>query len=201
MPFTKNAVEMFISERITQVTACNAADLYLDFPDAKNWLSKFGLSVVFNNQPPEHIRPFALHFVRRIDMAIAEYALAREALQNLVSGSRGRWSPYFHALNHFETALAQIYQALDSLAELRKKDLGLAKKDLFKSNDGSVEDRLNKIYNTSKHELTQDEQLVWITNAGIETAAEIISFQEIEELLRTFAKVATKLSSPTSTTD
>jgi len=193
MPFTKHAVDTFISDKITKVTACNAADLYLEFPDAKNWLSGFGLMVIFNDQPPENRRHFAWQFLRRAEMALAEYSLAREALQNLLSGNRGRWSPYFHALTHFETALAQLYQALDSYRKLSKRNL-------FESNDDSVEDRLNKIYNISKHQLTTGDQLVWISDSGVETAVAAISYVEIEELLRSLARVATKLSSSTSPT-
>ena len=41
MPFTKYAVDTFISDKVTGVTECMLADLYAEFPDAK----KLGLGI------------------------------------------------------------------------------------------------------------------------------------------------------------
>ena len=188
MPFTKHAVEMFISDKITKVTECNVSDLYAEFPSAKDWISGFGLMVIFVNQPQAEMRPLALQFLRRVEMGLAEYSLAREELQDLVFGSRGRWSPYFRALYHFEAAISQIYQAYD----YSRKALNTR---YFDSNDGSPLDRLNKIYNISKHGLAAQDQPVWISNRGIETAKAQITFSEIEKLLRSFGRIAMKLTS------
>ena len=49
MPFTNYAIETFISARITKVTECRLADLPAEFPDAKTWVSGFGLMVIFTN--------------------------------------------------------------------------------------------------------------------------------------------------------
>lgn len=191
MPFTKHAVETFISDKITKVTECNVKDLYAEFPSAKDWVSGFGLMVIFVNQPPEDRRPFALQIVRRTEMAFAEYSRARTELQELISGCRGRWSPYFRALYHFEAAIGQLYQAYD----YSRKSLA---NDQFKKGDGSPLDRLSMIYNTSKHQRATDEQPVWISNEGIETPKVVITFPEIEELLCTFGRVAMKLTSNSS---
>lgn len=188
MPFTKHAVDTFISDKIGKVTECRVGDLYAEFPSAKDWVSGFGLMVIFVDQPREEIRPFAIQFVRRIEMAIAEYSRAREALQDLISGSRGRWSPYFRALYHFEAAIAQLYQAYDC----SRKALKTA---LFVSKDGSPLDRLNNIYNTDKHKLAVQDQPVWLTNDGIETADAKLSFSELEELMRSCGRIAVKLTS------
>ncbi|MGZ8224079.1 MAG: hypothetical protein ACXW0H_03235 [Methylobacter sp.] len=187
MPFTKYAVETFISKKITEVTECNVADLYTEFPSAKKWLSSFGLMVIFVNQPREEMRPFALQFLRRVEAAFSEYALAREDLQGLVAGSRGKWSPYYGALYHFESALGQLYQVYDNSRKMLDSKL-------FESNDGSPLDRLNKIYNTSKHQVAVEEQPIWITNEGIETNNIKITFGEIEELLRACGRIAMTLS-------
>jgi len=188
MPFTKHAVEIFISDKITKVTECNVSNLYAEFPSAKDWISGFGLMVIFVNQPQAEMRPLALQFLRRVEMGLAEYSRAREELQDLVFGSRGRWSPYFRALYHFEAAISQIYQAYD----YSRKALNTR---YFDSNDGSPLDRLNRIYNISKHELAAQDQPVWISNRGIETAKVQITFSEIETLLRSFGRIAMKLTS------
>ena len=142
---------------------------------------------MFVDQPKE-MRPFGMQFVRRTEMALGEYALARAELQGFVSDSRGHWSPYFRALYHFEAAIAQLYQAHDYSRKLLNTKL-------FASGDNSPLDRLNKIYDASKHQLAVLDQPVWLTNEGIETAHAKISFFELEELMRSCARIATKLTS------
>lgn len=209
MPISKYAIETFISKKITEVNECNVADLYAEFPSAKKWLSGFGLMVIFTNQPPYENRPFALQFLRRVEAAFSEYALAREELQRLISEGNGGWSPYYRALYHFEAALGQLYQAYD----YSRKKLGLEE---FKSGDGSPLDRLNKIHDTSKHQLANEDQPVWITNNGIETDVAIkskkdtktnkkeitfreikITFKEVEALMRKYGEIAMALSDST----
>ena len=187
MPFTKHAVFTFISDKITKVTDCNVADLQAEFPTARDWVSGFALMVMFVDQPKEEMRPFGMQFVRRVEMALAKYSLARADLLGLVSGNRGRWSPYFRALYHFEAAIAQLYQAHDYSRKLLNTKL-------FASGDNSPLDRLNKIYGATKHQLAILDQPVWLTNEGIETAEAKISFFELEELMRSCARIATKLT-------
>lgn len=186
MPFTSYAIDTFISARITKVTECRLADLSAEFPNAKTWVSGFGLMVMFTNQPREEIRPFALQFVRRVEMVLSEYSRAREQLQDLISGNR-RWSPYYRALHHIEIAVALLYQAYDfSHKALNER--------LFEPADGSPLQRLNLIYGASKHELAAAEDPVWLSNDGIETAQARLAFAEFEDLARTCARVAERLT-------
>jgi hypothetical protein len=188
VPFTKEAVETFVSDRVTKVTECNVADLRAELPSAQDWVSGFGLMVKFVNQPAPEWRPFALQFVRRSEMAVSEYCLARDALLDLLSGSRGRWSPYFRALYHFEAAVSQLYQAFDFSRKVLKTTL-------FAKGDGSPLARLNRINNIIKHQVAAEEQPVWISNRGIETAEVTVLFSEMEDLIRSCARIATKLTS------
>lgn len=194
MSFTHYAIETFISDKITAVTECNVSDLYAEFPAAKNWVSGFGLMVIYVDQPPIATRPFALQFVRRAEMAFAEYASARDELVGLIIGKSRQWSPYFRALNHFEATVAQLYQAFDCSRKMLDTEL-------FVKNDGSPLNRLNQIYNTSKHQVAELDQPVWITNEGIETEDSRLAFSEIEDLLRLCARIATKLTSTSSPTE
>ena len=190
MPFTADAIHQFISARVTEVTECNACDLSAEFPTAQDWVSGFGLMVIFINQPKPELRPFALQLVRRCEMALANYGHGRAALQDLVSGNRKRWSPYYRALSYFEAAVGQLYQAYIHMHKL----LGTP---LFAKNDGTPLQRLNHIYNTSKHEMPAAEDTVWITNAGMGTKEAAISFGEMEELMRVCARIAVRLTSTT----
>ena len=187
MPFTKYAVETFISSKVTGVTECRITDLSAEFPNSNNWVSGFGLMVIFVNQPPEVMRPFAIQFVRRTEMAIAEYMRMRAEVQDLISGNP-RWSPYYRALHHGETAAAMLYQAYD---HSRKK----LKTQLFESNDGSSLQRLNLLYTTSKHQTADAQDPVWLSNEGFHTANVTLLFSEFEELARSCARVAESLTS------
>ena len=143
--------------------------------------------VIFVNQPTEEMRPFALQFVRRTEMAIAEYTRMRAEVQDLISGNP-RWSPYYRALYHGEVATAMLYQAYD----LSRKKL---KTQLFESNDGSPLQRLNLIYTTSKHQTADAQDPVWLSNEGFHTAKVALLFSEFEELARSCARVAESLTS------
>ncbi len=176
MPFTKSAVEQFISVRAAAVDVCGASDMCAKVPESAHWLSNFGLAVIFNDFPPAEIRPLVINFVRRIYCAFIEYDLARQEVLKLVKDGHGRWSPYFAALNHFEVTLAQLYLALDST---RKH----ARHDFFTTGDGRFEECLNIIYNASKHQLAGPELPVWFTNDGMACCKATLTFDEIEDFM------------------
>jgi hypothetical protein len=188
VPFTPDAISEFISARAIAVTECNAQDLSEEFPTAPDWVTGFGLMVIFNDKPKLAFRPFALQLIRRCEMALANYGHARRSLQDLIAGDRRRWSPYYRALSYFEAAVAQLYQAYVHMHKL----LGTP---LFAKNDGSPLQRLNHIYNASKHETPSEADTVWITNAGLETKGVAISFAEIEELMRVCGRISNRLTS------
>ncbi len=188
MPFTKYAVDTFISDKVTGVTECTLADLYAEFPDAKNWVSSFGLMVIFNNQPPVQRRPLALQLIRRVEMIFVEHSQARHQLLDLIAKGAGRWSPYFRALHHLESTLSLSYQAYHFAGKSLDQRL-------FEKKDDSPLDRLNRIYNTSKHQLAEIEQPIWITNSGMSTVDCSLTFIEIEELVRTLARIVQRLTS------
>ena len=187
MAFTKYAIETFISSKVTALTDCRVADLAAEFPNSSEWVSGFGLMVILVDQPPEDMRPFALQFVRRIEMAIAEYARMRSEIQGLLSGNR-RWSPYYRALHHGEVAVAMLYQAYD----ISRKKL---KTPLFEPKDGSPLQRLNLIYGTSKHQAAEAQDPVWLSNEGFHTKQATLLFGEFEALARSCARVAERLTS------
>lgn len=186
MPFTRYAIETFISAKITKITECRLADLGAEFPNAKTWVSGFGLMVIFVNQPREEIRPFAFQFVRRVEMVLSEYSSAREEVQDLISG-HPRWSPYYRALHHIEAAVALLHQAYDfSHKALDQR--------LFEPNDGSPLQRLGLIYGASKHQMAKTEDPLWLSNEGIETTVARLDFSEFEDLSRTCARIAERLT-------
>ncbi|MGE3842910.1 MAG: hypothetical protein AB7I50_15150 [Vicinamibacterales bacterium] len=183
MGFTNHATDLYLSRHIAGITVVGATDVSRDFPSSTTWVSSFGLCVIFQNHPPEANRQLALQFVRRIEMAFSEYSLAVKCLEDLIGDGPGRWSPYYRTLYHFEAAIAQLYLAYDNM----RKRLG---QNGFESGDGSVLDRLNKVFNASKHEPASSEQAVWLTNEGVSANESTVAFVELEALLRKYGRLA-----------
>ena len=151
-------------------------------PESAHWLSNFGLAVIFNDFPPSELRPLVINFIRRVHAAFLEYDLARQEVLKLAQDGNGRWSPYFAALTHFEVTIAQLYLALDSIRKHTTHKF-------FDKGDGSFEECLNLIYNTSKHQLADTELPVWFTNCGIACKDAVLTFEEIEDFMSTMAEV------------
>ena len=129
MPFTNYAVETFISRRIVELTSAGISPRSPDYPYSSSWLSRLGRLAVLTNQFAPETRPFAIQFVRKVEMALAEYARAKPELEALVART-GRWSPYYRALHYVETSASLLYQAYD----LSRKTLEIQ---LFQPGDGS----------------------------------------------------------------
>jgi len=182
MPFTKAAVGQFISKRAAEVSSCGLSNMKEHIPESEHWLSNIGLSVIFHDFPPEEMRPFAINFIRRISAAFDQYDLARREVLVLVKDGHGRWSPYFKALNHLEVTIGQLYVAMDSA----RKRTG---RDFFKSGDGSVEDKLNRLYNASKHQIAANELPMWLSNLSVHSSDTLVTFEEIEDYMLKMAGI------------
>jgi len=186
MPFTKAAVELFISEKVTAITVCGAQPIAAELFNSQDWITAYGLSVIFNNHPPHLLRPFTIQFLRRVSMAIAEHEHMRVELVDLVAGNP-RWSPYYRALHHGEQCCALTYQAYDYIRKLVSTRL-------FEGGDDSTLDRLNLLYNSSKHSRAIERDPVWLTNEGLSCDRGVLAFRELEKLLRKFSAVAEHLA-------
>lgn len=91
-------------------------------------------------------------------------------------------------MSHLEVTIGQLYVALDSI---RKR----AGRDIFKSGDGSVEDKLNKLYNASKHKMAANELPMWFSNLGVHSSDTLVTFQEIEGYMLEMASIVKGLLS------
>lgn len=88
--------------------------------------------------------------------------------------------------------MSVLYQAL----KLGRKALGTK---LFEPGDGSPYERLNLIYNKSKHADPQalpSGQLhaIWIKNEGLVTDGTVLEFCELRELIRVIGRISDKLA-------
>ena len=141
---------------------------------------------------------YVYNFLRKVESSFREYANARLLLDEYIT-SEHAVSKYLAAVLHYEVCIAQAYRAY----MLARNISGLKK--LFDKGDGSALDRLNKIYNLSKHfeETIAQGQLpenniipMWITNSGLYSDVVGVNFDELVELLQDLGDLANMLSNP-----
>jgi hypothetical protein len=143
---------------------------------------------------------YAYNFLRRAQFAFSEHRMAREStFAFLAHGGR---SPirYADALFHWECFLAQAWHGFALLIAAWD---GKA----FDKDDGSVEQRLNALYNQMKHVESRIENgqmipgatvPVWLDNDGLRSVDAQLSYAETAEVLKQLAKYADVLMNPQS---
>ncbi len=191
MPLSMYALDNFVAQDLSQLTECRAALVAQEFPDCSSWLSSFVLNWILRIPLTKEKAALAFALIRRAEGAVADYEEAREHLAKLVAGKRDI-SLYFSCLRRFESTVGMLYQSLDFV----RKALGIQ---LFTQGDGSPYERLNSIYNKSRHsnpETLPAGQLhsVWIKNDGLYTDGANLTFDELRDLIRDIGRIADKLA-------
>jgi hypothetical protein len=188
MPLSIYALDNFVSPRLSELTSCGAKPL----PEPCNFLNGFILGSIFHVRYPNDTRSILLNFIRRVEQAFYEYEQGRTNLRAYIEEPRSdHIAIYFRALAHFEQCVAVIHQAAmfwkQTTPDKKMSDPG----------DGSVLDRVRRLYNVSHH---MDERIakgkvlaadatthVWLSNAAItcneKTATVTITFTELRQAL------------------
>lgn len=140
------------------------------------------------------------NLLRRAEAAFREYSSARQmTMAYLANPNPDSVSEYIIAIGHWEALLAQTYQAWCLLARRQKI--------LFTPEDGSTMQRLNLLYNRTKHaeiaiaaeQLPPDGTLpVWLKNDGLHSVESSLTFEEITEMLEELAVWADAAQDPTT---
>jgi hypothetical protein len=183
-----------MAQELSQLCRCDAPDIADEFGEAAGWLNAFILNSIFKSAYKNELRPIAFGFLRRSQMSIVEYGHGREALLDYLAGDKNRLSVYFRALHHFESMLAQLWQAHEYILKLQGAKL-------FESGDGSDFQRLHRLHCSSKHleiESLAEGHLhpVWITNDGLSCSDASLSWHEIVDLIRGLATTCKAIALP-----
>jgi ATP-dependent exoDNAse (exonuclease V) beta subunit len=191
VPLSNYALDKFVSQQLSELGTCTLADLDSEFPDHANWIDTFVKQKAFTNHIPDEHIPLAFAQIRRADAALDSWAAARASLA--APAIKKVPSQYFYALRHLETVIACVEQAYN----FGRKSLGDVK--MFTNKDGSAYERLNSIYNLSRHaplgKLPPGHlHPVWVVTNGIRTAESMLSYEELQEQVREVARVARALS-------
>lgn len=198
---TNHTLDRFVAPHLSQLTQCNAPDISQIVEESELWLVHFIMNSSLRFKIEDPSRQLIFGFLRRAQAAVDEYRLGRNHLLGWVTASReGRKiSDALAALRHMEACLGLLYQALLLAKELVKAEA------LYRKNDGSPVERLNRLYNASHHSESRfaagqvpesATSPLWITDAGIASLEGDLTFNELEELFREVAQTATFLSNP-----
>lgn len=163
-----------------------------------SFLCNYCLNQIFRGKWTEPLHSYAVNFLRKIEDAFREYQSARvETLLFSASQCQDVIS-YFRAISHWENVLANSSHAQNLLATF-------AKSRICDKGDGTVPEKINRLYNHLKHVNSRIEQgsvlngqmiPVWIVNDGLKSVDVILSYQEAANFLLDLASFADLLEDP-----
>ncbi|MEO8628990.1 MAG: hypothetical protein ABI612_12925 [Betaproteobacteria bacterium] len=191
MPLSNYAFDKFVAQELSELTAPTAISVLHEFPSIDGWLQTFILKNMLERNLPHKHAALAFALLRRAQAAIEDYDDACAALK-LVVQRQTTISQYFRLLRKVEATIASLYQAFD----IARKPL---QSDIFEPNDGTPYQRLNCIYNRSRHVNTLSLPAghlhpVWLQNDGLYTDGAFLRFDELEQQLRDLGRIAERVS-------
>lgn len=194
---TDDFKDRFVAPEISSFTEASIPDLS---ELQERWLVSFILNTSLVVQLDDGTRRTIYNFLRRVEASFREYSSARQmTLAHLANPNPDAVSEYIIAMGHWEVFLSQAHQAWCLLAR--------GQKILFTPGDGSTMQRLNLLYNRSKHaekaitaqQLPPDGTLpVWLKNDGLQSVESSLTFEEITEMLEELAVWADAAQDPTT---
>jgi hypothetical protein len=191
LPWTDYALDNFFGHKLSELTTCGAEQL----PALGHYLPAFLLSSVLQVRNRPAVRAYAFNFIRRIEQSALEYSEGRTFLEHYLQNRYEAISQYYRSLSHFEQCVALIVQATKFLERLGPEKL-------FKQGNNPDLERLNRVYNASKHMEGQIAKgqvptnaigALWITNDGVGCRDAQITFKEMRELIVAGHEVARQI--------
>ena len=189
MPLSAYAKDNFIAPDMSSFTTAKIKDMAKTSAEREHWLYNYILNSLLRVEIDERLRQTLFNFLRRTQFAFREYALAREQTAAYLKRASNAAPSYFIAIGRWETVLSHTWQAYELL-------VGTEKRALFEPNDGSALQRLNLLYNRSKHvktainagQLAPGSTLaVWLANEGLRAVDGQLTFDEIARILEELA--------------
>lgn len=198
MPLSNYALDTFVAPDMSKLTECNAVDMTAYDDQCEHWVANFVLNSMLRVKVNAPYRAYIFMFLRRSEMAFVEHENARLALQQYIASDPKSVTNYLRSTFYFESFVGQSYQAF----EIVRKWIG---QDLFTKGDGSILERLNLVYNRSKHadkaifanQLPPDATMpIWLTNDGVQADGVLLTYGDMSNILKELTVIARKLSNP-----
>jgi hypothetical protein len=186
-----------MAPEMSKFTSATLPDLSAIDSEQEHWLANYILNSIMRVtvQSPDRQRLF--NFLRRSHSAFEEYAVARELTLTYLAEPEKKLG-YLKAMGHWEALLAYTWQAYRLFLPAR---LG----SLYEKGDDSCFERLNNLYNKTKHaegpildgKYLEDSPLcVWLTNKGLKSTDELVTFEEVAGMLTDLAQLAAAVQDP-----
>lgn len=189
MGISNYALDTFVAQDMSRLTKLSIKSLAEEFPNADKWFAQFALRRIFQGHVPDEKAALAFVILRRTHAALQEWEHANVAAQ----GDLRSIAIYFSVLRHLEGCISAVWQGL----AFARKSLA---DDLYKKGDGSTYERINKIYNVSRHfdperDLPQgDTHRVWLSDHAIHAREQEVTFDELREVIQMLARISEKLA-------
>jgi hypothetical protein len=200
--FNAEMLNRLYAPGIATFTACDAPDITGQHPQAPHWLANHFLNSLLRSEYKNKYRQFAINQIYRAQTAFADYHEARNLTQEfLAKGNPNNPSSrsYFHSVARWESCLLNLHIFIDVMNKM-KRDTG--DEAVFKEGDGTPEQRAYSMANTVKHwgadilagrHEEADTVPLWLTNLGLNTRSNEITYAELAALVSQIAEVASEL--------
>lgn len=195
--FSAYLLDQLLAPGVSEFRSADIPDMSSTFSQSPYWVSNFFLNGI-TNKFKEPMHAFAHNYLRRASNAFFAHHEARTAtLEFLGSGGQSP-SKYSEAMFHWENFLNQSWLGYALLAKAFQGQV-------FVNDDGSPQQRLNRLYNQAKHAEqyiadglypTDSTLTVWLETAGLRSVNTKLSFVETGEILSDLGQYAEVLQDP-----
>ncbi|MGD9704445.1 MAG: hypothetical protein AB7Q42_12920 [Acidimicrobiia bacterium] len=195
-----------VAPGMSAFTSAEIPEIASRHPEAEHWLANYTLNALLRGRFRRPTDQYALNALRRISTAYEEYAIASRRTDEylaLRSDTNPAVRVYLSALQHWENVLAAAGQALSTF------HLWTGQRP-HERDDGTAEQRVNALHNASKHAegLIRGGQMpksgplaVWLTNDGLRSKGQRLSWKELAELLDELGSLADLVQDPRGVTN
>jgi hypothetical protein len=201
--FSSYVKDKFIAPGASDFTQAAIPDMSSYAADSQHWVANFFLNSVVRAEWKPPFNAYVYNYLRRAEAAFREHANARAASFAFIESGSQSPSKFTAAIFHWEIFLGQAWHAYKTFQKMFDVEL-------YKHGKGSVEERLNTLYNQMKHVESRIENgqilegatvPVWLTNKGLQSIDASLTFPETGEVLEDIAKWADILQDPLSFPD
>jgi hypothetical protein len=201
------ALDKFVAPEMSKFTAASIPDVGEYNESREWWVRNFFLSSMLRGTPDPPYRQYMLNFLRRAELSFQQYELARDRTLKYLESPRNKGTGnYMAAIGHWEVFLGQAWHAYLLLSYMA----GQNGQGIFESGDNSEAERLNFLYNRSKHAeksingafYPEDGTLcLWLCNDGLKVTSGSqtdgqLTFLEMFSILEGLGKWADMVQDP-----
>ncbi|HUU09188.1 MAG TPA: hypothetical protein VM431_01460 [Phycisphaerae bacterium] len=196
--YSAKILDKHIAPGVSSFTKADIPDMATWAKQSPHWIANFFLNSAFTASFAPPMNAYAYNFLRRAQYAFSEHHLARESTLAFLAAGGQSPTRYADALFHWECFLGQAWQAFALLCTAWEGRV-------YDKKDGSIEERLNALYNQVKHvesRINSGQMIpgatvpVWLDNYGLRSVDASLTYVETAEVLKELAKYADALMNP-----